>query len=828
MMAKLYIFFTYTALLCIFSSCLSFDSKRGPAQAEIRYAGSVQQLLVTGFDRDGYAHAQKRNFGSGKISIEQSIKELAGRSIWFKSAPNERHHAYVFPQKVGVAIDWNQALDVTTHDSRFQTWGLINDPDCCIPGKTCEAKQMRYNGRAVTMADTYGWEYCEGDETLLNSVRKKTGYRDPACDDPVIKAADSLDAGLRENRCELAFGTSAGAVGFRKFPNPRFNEKRWQKIGGWRGYSERMIRDGINNSIQPPFRVAKACAACHASFDPLNPPRDISNPQWAHIKGETGNQYLNVSKLLATGMKEETVENQLFTHTRPGVVDTSAVPHDFINDSGTINAVINLPARPLFEEEFSRWVQVEKCNETDTRTCQKVSYRNENAQVSGSKYWSWQKVAGKIPHILKGGEDSVGYDLAVQRVYVNIGMCSEQCWMNHLTNLRELDYTSRGYGQTPFDIGQCRRDCASFRANEDRVKDIFSYLNSRRPTNLKEALSLPDDRFKNFLETRYGAGSIEQGGKLFVTSCAQCHSSAESADFNSVKTLDTGEIIGADWLGNDKATPVTETGTYSCRALHSNHKQGHVWQDFSSDTYKKRAPVSTDGFNNKISGGPGYYRNISLLNVWAHAPFLHNNAIGPEICGNTVRAREAVKTTGECELNFDPSVQGRLLLFEKSVDELLTPSSQRTKKITHLVTPIRIPLGLRGMELEIPAGMPLNMLANFDVKSFVYDFTFAGAQLENFGEQGYRKYWQSKFSGSPAKADELGQAVRSLLESLNSVSGVINLAQKAKRGNFENLRVIAKYYRTCETDDVENAGHNFGTDLTHEQKQALKAFMATL
>jgi len=32
-------------------------------------------------------------------------------------------------------------------------------------------------------------------------------------------------------------------------------------------------------------------------------------------------------------------------------------------------------------------------------------------------------------------------------------------------------------------------------------------------------------------------------------------------------------------------------------------------------------------------GGRGYYRNISLLNIWAHAPFMHNNALGPEICG---------------------------------------------------------------------------------------------------------------------------------------------------------------------------------------------------
>ena len=42
-------------------------------------------------------------------------------------------------------------------------------------------------------------------------------------------------------------------------------------------------------------------------------------------------------------------------------------------------------------------------------------------------------------HILKGGEDSVGDLLAVQRVYINIGSCSEQCWLNHPTDLYRLD-----------------------------------------------------------------------------------------------------------------------------------------------------------------------------------------------------------------------------------------------------------------------------------------------------------------------------------------------------------------------------------------------------
>lgn len=863
---------TTFVMSAVITSCLSFNSARNPAN---EYSGQVEAILKDSFSQDGYDHSQLRDFGNGKISDTQIVRELAGRAIWFKSAPNERHHTYLFPQKIGVGIDWNQAFATNVRSSRFQTWGLINDPDCCVPGVSCEQKNMRYNGKPVTLADTYGWEYCAGDEALLNSLRSdiRGAYRDPACDDPVIKAADSLDGKIRENRCELAFGTSAGAVGYRKFPNPRFNEKRWQKIGGWKGYSEQMIREGINNSIQPPFRIAKACASCHAAYDPLNPPKDLNNPTWANIKGETGNQYLNVSKLMANGMKEDSLETQLFTHTRPGVVDTSAVPHDFINNPGTINAIINLPSRPLFDETVSRWVEVSSCNESDVKNCQRVTYKNESGMPQGTKYWAWQKVKMKVPHILKGGEDNVGYDLAVQRVYVNIGMCAEQCWLNHLTNLKELDYTSRGYGQSPFDIGQCRKDCASFRANEDRVGDIFSYLASRRPTDLKDALksvaakdgqpvvpqspnkALVDAKFKNFLETRYGEGAIEKGQKIFANNCAQCHSSQnansrenltpnennfEGVNFFAQKTLDSGEIIRADWMGNDKSTPVDEVGTYKCRALHTNHKRGQVWQDLSSDTYKNLPSAQNDKFGKEILGGPGYYRNISLLNVWAHAPFMHNNAIGPEICGNVDISRQVVKTSIEglqtdgtkkfiCDMKYNPSVMGRLELYDKSMDELLTPSESRRKKVTRVDVPIKFPLGVKDMYLEFPAGIPLNLIANFDIKAFLYDFTYAQSTLENSGEEAYRKYWSQKFADNPQGAKEVGDAVKVVIDSFKTPSGVFSIFQQVKKQDVPSLKVISKYYRTCEVEgDFENTGHNFKTDLSQADKQALKAFMATL
>ncbi len=95
-----------------------------------------------------------------------------------------------------------------------------------------------------------------------------------------------------------------------------------------------------------------------------------------------------------------------------------------------------------------------------------------------------------VQNILKGGEDSIGANEAIQRVYFNIGSCAEQCWVNHLPDLRAVDPAQRNYGQTPFDIGQCRRDCASFRAIEDRLDDIEAFFLTARPTDLWQARGL--------------------------------------------------------------------------------------------------------------------------------------------------------------------------------------------------------------------------------------------------------------------------------------------------------------------------------------------------
>ena len=569
--------------------------------------------------------------------------ERAGRAIWFyATAGNDRFHTYTFQQRLGVMIDWFRILNSESRPERFRTWGLINDPDCCTPGSpNCPAKSLE---------ETYGFDWCPGDETLLTFVGK-TGYRDPACDleDAPLAADDKHGPkDQRQSACDLAFGTSTGVLGFRKFPNPRFNVEQWKrindgKLGTWVGYDRRLSSDPTRSdvrvsrlwdgSIEPPFRVGMACGGCHIAFNPLNPPKDPAAPSWANIDGTVGNQYLRVSEMFVSGMPQDSLEWQVFTVARPGAVDTSGIPTDQVNNPGTMNAIINIARRPRFAEDVDKWRKVSGCPAgASERTCWCEPGK-------AGKCWEKSVKREEIRHILKGGEDSIGDNEAVQRVYFNIGSCAEACWVNHLTSLRELDPSQRGFGQTPFDIGQCRRDCPNFRAIEDRLGDIVNFLLTGRPTDLYVARGLKDQRdLVEQLDREFGAASVSRGRAVFADNCARCHSSQaepfQARDFRAPAAEPGQTTMRADWMGNDKPTPVTEVGTYRSRALHSNHMTGHLWEEYASLTYRQRPPEAN--IKEPADGGRGYYRNLSLLSVWAHARNVTANPLNvPSGCGLT-------------------------------------------------------------------------------------------------------------------------------------------------------------------------------------------------
>ncbi len=800
--------------------------------------------------------------------------ECVGRLIWFKAtAGNDRFHTYTFQQRVGVLVDWYRVLRTDQRDDRFYAWGIINDPACCKPGDpNCPAKSRD---------ETYGFDWCPGDDVLLKYVGK-TGYVDPACGlkDAPLDRNDPHTAGgktdQRQSACDLKFGTSTGALGLRKFPNPRFDAARWRALNGgldtWQGYDQTLIKKTnvpsdervsrmADASYEPPFLIGTTCGSCHIAFDPANPPKDPAHPEWVNIKGLIGNQYTRMSELLGSGMPASSLEWQMFAHARPGVTDTSAISHDQINNPGTINAIVNLAQRPTFTgESITKWRKTDTCAaEQDedrcwcepgrTGKCWKRETRSDDntALDLGGK----PVTLPGVHHILKGGEDSIGAREAIQRVYFNIGSCSEQCWATHLTDFRQLDPQQRGFGQTPFSIGACRRDCPNFRAIEDRLGNVLDFFvsaesdatdldvarNSARKAENPNAADYTKNDLVRDLEQQFGNGAVARGRTVFAENCARCHSSIPEDKGGPFATRDFGAIaenhprkVRADFLGNDVATPATEVGTFRCRALHSNHMAGRLYMEYGSDALHARKIVADIPERDELKNdGRGYYRNISLLNAWATAPFMHNNAIGPELCGKPANAENdffrARYVDGDGKLaaqqpacmRFDPSVEGRFELYRRSMEDLLNPK-QRGAKATLTTADVIVDVGIRTWDgktekalagsgrMTIPKGASAGFLNGLMHKELIDDLYLA-----------MRDPSQLEQAGKKDSIPELREIAARVLNNPESFPQV--LADKRK--------FLSQHYETC-MQQIENEGHRFGEDLPDADKKALIAFLATM
>jgi hypothetical protein len=254
---------------------------------------------------------------------------------------------------------------------------------------------------------------------------------------------------------------------------------------------------------------------------------------------------------------------------------------------------------------------------------------------------------------------------------------------------------------------------------------------------------------------------------------------------------------------------------------------GHVWEQFGSVTLHNRPADPNDP--DPSDGGRGYYRNTTLLSAWATAPFLHNNAIGPEICGKPAdktndfyyspyvdASDKAIANPPPCWA-YDPSVEGRFKLYRASMDQLLTPPAQRPRKVTLLNESIVIEAGPKFYDpvhrqwvlirLMIPAGTPQAMVGNLLYKQLLDDMTLSVTDMNQLKAK--------------LKDDHAANEVKSMLdEFLANLGTPLNVIEK-------HQQLVKKYYMTS-TDFWENEGHPFGTGFSTPEKNALIAFVATL
>ena len=257
---------------------------------------------------------------------------------------------------------------------------------------------------------------------------------------------------------------------------------------------------------------------------------------------------------------------------------------------------------------------------------------------------------------------------------------------------------------------------------------------------------------------------------------------------------------------------------------------GHLYHEYASETMRQRRAVADLPERNEFKdGGRGYYRNISLVNAWATAPFMHNNAIGPEVCGKPreplnefFRARYVdsegrLKTEQPACTAYDPTVEGRFEIYKRSMHDLLHPRERGTK-VTVTDSDIIIDAGIRTWDgkqerplaeigrLRIPKGTSVGMIGAFLHKEFIDDLYLAKrdpARLESVG-----------------KAEIVPQLQAIVDELMRNPARFVDVLK-------EKRDFVQQHYATC-LDVVENGGHRFGEDLSEADKKAVSAFLATL
>jgi hypothetical protein len=475
------------------------------------------------------------------------------------------------------------------------------------------------------------------------------------------------------------YGYPSGIVGLRLFPNPDFDEaaaKKWDAVKYYENEDYYFRKDLVR-----PYRVGMSCGFCHVGPNPTKPPADAEHPAWENLSSNVGAQYFWVDRIFTWKADPSNYMFQLLHASRPGTLDTSLISTDYINNPRTMNAVYVLGPRLQIARRWGK----------ETLAGGNLDNRQFNDYVKEGPLTQFFEKPDTVwtPRVLKDGSDSVGALGALNRVYLNIGLFSEE-WLLHFNAL------AGGKPISPIEISVARKNSAYWLATEAQTPAMaLFFLKSTAPHHLKDAPG------GSAYVTRDQA-VLRRGKVVFAERCARCHSSKAPA---LASDLEPGGCVGPDYLAcwnrywertktdeykqqmrqivladdflddnllsTDFRVPVTLLETNACSPLATNAIGGNIWDNFSSKSYKDLPSVGTitiyDPFTGQPgsyrmpAGGRGYTRPPSLVSVWSTAPFLLNNSLG--------------------KFEPSPSVEARLRSFQDSIEKLLWPEKREKDSV---------------------------------------------------------------------------------------------------------------------------------------------------
>ena len=623
-------------LVPVVASMLALGCSEQPKPGEV-----LDEARQAGRTAASFPHASEDYFHDMDGGVALTPEEVKGRNMWIVwTGGNDRFWNLMTDYTFG-AFDLLKII--SSHPSlgysrsnRWDYFGLVNEP--CFENATGPDQDRRGLWLDVRSKD------CPPDpfenETKYPGVA--IGSRGKSLGDGTTQPVGSF------------YGYGTGVVGLRLFPNPDFDEDAARAWDPERYYTDPSYYN--RKDLVRPYRVGMSCGFCHVGPSPVNPPADPEHPVFANLSSSVGAQYMWVDRLfIFDANKPEGRKNFMYqlAHTyRPGTMDTSLVSTDMINNPRTMNAVNDFVSRMGVAKRL--WH--EKLADGELNNKQFNDFMDSGPLT---EFYSKADATVKTPHVLKDGADSVGLLGALNRVYLNIGLFSEE-WLLHFNPV------VGGKTITPIRIADAQKNSSYWQATElGTPNTALFFLKAAPPDYLKDA---PGG--EQYLDA--DAQTLERGKAVFADTCARCHSSKGPVPPADLK-LEPEQCAGAGYLdcfhrywtwtqsdeykrqmreivqapdflkGNFLSTeariPVTLLRTNACSPLATNALGGNIWDNFSSQSYKQLPSVGTVTLSNPFTGEPmpyampaggrGYTRVPSLISVWATAPLLLNNSVGP-------------------------------------------------------------------------------------------------------------------------------------------------------------------------------------------------------
>ncbi len=694
----------------------------------------LDEAKTAGRDVASFPHADEDYFRDMDNGVALTPEEVKGRNMWIVwTGGNDRQWDKLGPLGFGT-LDLLKI--VTSHPSQRVTYG--DDKDAPYNRDTRWAWLGGVNEPCFSKAtrpdpDRFG---------LWLDVRSKDCPADPFENEekyPGVKigARGQPIGGGKTLPVGSYYGTATGIVGLRLFPNPDFDEKAAKEWDPERFYTDPQYYN--RPDLVRPYRVGMSCGFCHVGPSPIHPPADPSNPSWANLSSSVGAQYLWSDRLFSYKARRDDFVYQALKTYRPGAMDTSLVSTDYIINPRTMNAIYLL--WPRLDLAYRWGKETLKGGELDNKQFNDfVPPDNLLSELYKAPHaWS--------PRVLKDGSDSVGALGALNRVYLNIGLFSEE-WFLHFRPF------FGGQPITPIKIADAQKNSTYWRATEEGTMAMAAFfLKAAQPDHLKDA---PGG--EKYLQA--DAATLARGRQVFAETCARCHSSKQPEPAPGVdpggcagpeyltcfkkywawtktdaykaemrKIVDDPDFLEDNYLSTELRVPETLLRTNACSPIATNALENNIWDNFSSQTYKTMQPVGSITVHDPVTGekrpfvvpggGRGYTRPPSLVSAWSTAPFLLNNTLGP--------------------FTTDPSVDARLRVFQASIEQLLWPEKREFDSVLGNKVPgtidrtdarsyVKLPVGYLPSwlawiagdkdDLEIgpfPKGTPISLVANVDL-----------------------------------------------------------------------------------------------------------------